>query len=119
MVKEKYAELYGAQGGNCFYCGEPMLSARSDSICHMGWTTDHFIPKTRGGKSLNNNTVLCHTICNMRKGGRYPTRKEIARFNRLYARLKRRRKRITHIAREVRRHETLTERDQRHAPADL
>lgn len=103
MSKPSYMELYQAQGGDCFYCGAPMGPARSNAPHQMGWTTDHFIPKCRGGQSLNKNLVLCHAICNMRKGGRWPTKAEIAKFHKLYTRIKKRRALIAQMEREARR----------------
>lgn len=48
----------------CQYCGKK-LSKNTRSI-------DHVIPKSRGGKTVWTNVVLCCKKCNMKKGGRTP-----------------------------------------------
>lgn len=107
-------ELYKVQNGNCFYCGERMEPARSNDPSHKGWSVDHFVPKCKGGKSLNKNTVLCHPLCNMRKGGRRPTEAEIIKFRGLQDRVESFRALKTKIERDVKRgcHDAERERGQ-------
>ena len=94
MTKPSYMELYAAQEARCFYCGKLMGPSRSDTPHRMGWTVDHFVPKTRGGRSLNKNMVLCHSVCNGAKSNRWPTGAEMKRFNALYKKIKSTRERV-------------------------
>ena len=102
MTKPSYMELYAAQNACCFYCGKAMGPSRSNAPQHLGWTIDHFIPKCRGGHSLNNNVVLCHSRCNIIKGGRLPSSQEAKKFHALYKKIRFRRQRITTMEREAR-----------------
>lgn len=46
--------------GRCVYCGRP------------GWTIDHVLPVSRGGRSSWENTVTSCGPCNQRKAARTP-----------------------------------------------
>lgn len=65
-----------AQGGCCFYCGEPFSKKRRP-------TRDHFFPRC-AGNGLFLNKVYAHAQCNCAKGSREPNREEIQRFKVLY-----------------------------------
>jgi hypothetical protein len=59
-------ELYRLQGGLCFHCRQPMLptaAQRND----RGWTREHVVPRSEGGKN-GRNLVLAHRTCNMKRG---------------------------------------------------
>jgi CRISPR/Cas system Type II protein with McrA/HNH and RuvC-like nuclease domain len=93
MQPVSYLELFFAQNGRCFYCGGLMSSFRSNSPTTIGWTVDHFYPKSRG-YTKHNNKVLCHFWCNSEKGDRMPTDEEWERFDALIGRIQARRERI-------------------------
>lgn len=63
--------LLAAQGGRCFYCGDP---------AGRGATVDHLIPKAYGGIDDVANCVIAHRRCNQLKGDRLPTPDEIERL---------------------------------------
>ncbi|MGQ9365717.1 HNH endonuclease [Azospirillum sp. ST 5-10] len=60
-----------AQGGRCFYCGEPVGRQA---------TFDHLIPQAYGGVDSPGNVVLAHRRCNQKKGDRLPTPEEVERL---------------------------------------
>lgn len=60
-----------AQGGRCFYCGEP-VGAKA--------TFDHVIPLAYGGADEPANVVIAHRRCNQAKGDRLPTPDEVERL---------------------------------------
>jgi hypothetical protein len=76
--------LYWAQTGRCFHCNEPMDAGQHRRANPSGWTREHVFPKSRGGRSLENNFVLAHVDCNNRRGSRHPNDAEIVRAMRLY-----------------------------------
>lgn len=49
----------------CQYCGKLLKNAKERTI-------DHVIPKSRGGKTVWSNVVLCCKKCNLKKGDRTP-----------------------------------------------
>lgn len=58
--KTTRTKLHEAQGGRCYYCGR---------IVNLGaFSTDHVIPKCRGGQKGSNNTVGSCKSCNNAKG---------------------------------------------------
>ncbi len=71
MTPEDAALMDVAQGGRCFYCGEPVGRKA---------TFDHVIPKAYGGADDPGNIVLAHLRCNRMKGDRLPTREEAERL---------------------------------------
>lgn len=87
MKKIENMELFLAQRGKCFYCGELMSIRRGEPF--VGWTADHFFPKCNNN-SLNGNIVLAHENCNQKKASRLPTNTEKRRKDALYKRIARR-----------------------------
>lgn len=49
----------------CQYCGKLLKNTKERTI-------DHVIPKSRGGKTVWTNVVLCCKKCNLKKGNRTP-----------------------------------------------
>jgi len=49
----------------CQYCGKSVKNPKDRTI-------DHIIPRSRGGKTVWENVVLCCRKCNLRKGDRTP-----------------------------------------------
>lgn len=49
----------------CQYCGKILKNPKERTI-------DHVIPKSRGGKTIWSNVVLCCKKCNLKKGDRTP-----------------------------------------------
>jgi len=49
----------------CQYCGKLLKNPKERTI-------DHIIPKSRGGKTVWTNVVLCCKKCNLKKGNRTP-----------------------------------------------
>ncbi len=49
----------------CQYCGKLLKNPKDRTI-------DHIIPKSRGGKTVWNNVVLCCKKCNLKKGNKTP-----------------------------------------------
>lgn len=82
MVKTNRHYLHGvprkalmqAQGGKCFYCGNPPRRP----------TDDHLVPRWQGGTLVANKVIACWK-CNNQKGGRMPTPEEISRARAVYA----------------------------------
>jgi CRISPR/Cas system Type II protein with McrA/HNH and RuvC-like nuclease domain len=77
--------LFLAQKGLCFHCGgmmamRPMLNRRRDDD---GYTKDHLIPQSAGGR-LRGNIVLAHYRCNNRRGDRMPTEEMSRRCEQLW-----------------------------------
>lgn len=62
------------QEGKCFICNKPLDDTTNK---------DHFIAKSRGGRSGWSNMVLVHRSCNERKGNILPSRRETRRFVRM------------------------------------
>jgi len=94
MNKVEIMELFIAQKGLCFYCLRPMgLSGNNGPT---SFTKDHFIPKTKGGKT-HGNIVLAHKLCNNLKGRRHPTTDEQVRFSELYRKIDERRKELKKV----------------------
>lgn len=81
--------LYIAQRGLCFHCGKPMLPTvcRKDGQTHdAGWTREHVVPKSLGGRN-DKNIVLAHLGCNMRRGADHPTPEMIERAREIWNRV--------------------------------
>lgn len=72
-----YQRVYLAQHGLCFHCQQPMLMAsaqkKKSGQYNLGWTREHVIPRSKGGKSNRNNIVLAHMKCNSARGNADPT----------------------------------------------
>src|SRR4051794_8954390 len=71
MDETDYRLMDIAQGGACFYCGQPIGGKATD---------DHLIPRAYGGATVPGNIVLAHRRCNRLKGDRLPTPEEIERL---------------------------------------
>lgn len=57
----------------CAYCGiQPGQSQRGQVLSKQGFTVDHIVPVSRGGKNSWTNTVCACPVCNQRKGNRLP-----------------------------------------------
>ncbi len=56
LLRDKYT---------CQYCGKSLKNPKERTI-------DHVIPKSRGGKTVWTNVVLCCKKCNLKKGDRTP-----------------------------------------------
>lgn len=69
-------DFVAAQGGGCFYCGQP-FSKRNRP------TRDHLFPRCMG-RDLMFNKVMVHAKCNQAKGDRMPTAEEVERARVVY-----------------------------------
>ncbi len=49
----------------CQYCGKKLTNPKERTI-------DHIIPKSRGGRTIWSNVVLCCKKCNLKKGNKTP-----------------------------------------------
>ena len=56
LLRDKY---------RCQYCGKLLKNSKDRTI-------DHIIPKSRGGKTIWTNVVLCCKKCNLKKGNKTP-----------------------------------------------
>ncbi len=59
------ANLLVRDNYTCQYCGKSVRNPKDRTI-------DHVIPRSRGGKTVWENVVLCCRKCNLRKGDRTP-----------------------------------------------
>ncbi len=59
------ANLLVRDNYTCQYCGRSVKNPKDRTI-------DHVIPRSRGGKTVWENVVLCCRKCNLRKGDRTP-----------------------------------------------
>ncbi|RUM89323.1 MAG: HNH endonuclease [Thermodesulfatator sp.] len=59
------ANLYMRDNYTCQYCGKSVKNPKDRTI-------DHVVPRSRGGKTVWTNVVLCCRKCNLRKGDRTP-----------------------------------------------
>lgn len=81
VIRKRYSHigkphLYGAQRGRCFYCGKFMAGRKA--------TRDHLVPRCKG-TTLNLNMVVCCEPCNLKKGCRMPTQREMDKARAIYA----------------------------------
>lgn len=60
--KKAYDQRFIAKGDNCWYCGITLVKDNR--------TTDHVIPKIKGGTNRTTNLVACCVSCNCAKNGR-------------------------------------------------
>lgn len=85
--------LWNAQEGRCFHCNKLMSQwpQRADgSNVDIGWSREHFIPRMYLKKmqgEIKYNLVLAHGSCNMERGHRFPTPKEVEKFVNIYKRI--------------------------------
>lgn len=79
--------IYMAQEGRCFHCATPMLmSAAMKRIgrgYNSGWTREHVIPMSKGGRRGWPNIVLAHAKCNTKRGNADPTPEMLQRHDRI------------------------------------
>jgi predicted nucleic acid-binding Zn ribbon protein len=75
-------KLLLAQGEGCFYCDRHISLRKFFSSLRYG-TVDHFIPLALGGRDHISNIVLACGQCNHKKGSRFPTLLEVAKWNSL------------------------------------
>ncbi len=59
------ANLLVRDNYTCQYCGKSVRNPKDRTI-------DHVLPRSRGGKTVWDNVVLCCRKCNLRKGDRTP-----------------------------------------------
>ncbi len=59
------ANLFMRDQYTCQYCGRSVRNPKDRTI-------DHVVPRSRGGKTVWENVVLCCRKCNLKKGGRTP-----------------------------------------------
>jgi 5-methylcytosine-specific restriction endonuclease McrA len=73
-------DLWRAQnGGKCFHCAEQMdFSPHRSRKSLNGWTREHLVPRSCGGKNVFN-IVLAHQWCNSARGSMLPTAEELER----------------------------------------
>lgn len=65
--------IYNAQGGKCFHCNGLMDNDRYHrKQCLNGYTCEHLIPRSKGGKG-GPNIVLAHHDCNNVRRDEMPT----------------------------------------------
>lgn len=75
-------KLLVAQEQGCFYCGRHLSLRKFFSSLRYA-TVDHFIPLALGGREHISNVVLACGRCNHKKGSRFPTLLEMAKWNKL------------------------------------
>jgi len=56
------------EGFRCFYCGRKMRIRGDKEDFSDAFSIDHYIPISEGGKSSQDNIVICCTRCNLVKG---------------------------------------------------
>ena len=79
--------LYEAQKGKCFLCGNemsPWSAKKVNGAIDNGYTRDHVIPKSKGGK-IRKNIVLVHQKCNSRRGNKDPSEDMLRYVKELWA----------------------------------
>lgn len=78
--------LHFLQNGKCFLCGMTIGKMNDWSSVHMDPkrpTIDHVKPRSRGGGNEATNLVLVHESCNVAKGSRPMTPKQIQDHKRI------------------------------------
>lgn len=84
-------KLWHAQHGRCFHCDGIMSpwSAPNHKENDIGWTREHFVPRKhlRGKVKPKFNIVLAHAGCNLKRGSRFPTEKEVIKFKTIHMEL--------------------------------
>ncbi len=82
------ARLYLAQKGLCFHCGNSMKMGSATKLANgkfnMGWTREHVVPLSKGGKNTGN-IVLAHIKCNTQRGNADPTPDMLERLKAIHA----------------------------------
>ena len=58
-TKSKWRKVWEKTGGNCAYCGRELTLGT--------WSTDHIIPRSKGGTGRIENLVLSCRNCNSKK----------------------------------------------------
>lgn len=77
LKKEAAFELWTQQFGKSqkavdFSGREIVKAAYNDRNSNYGWNVDHIRPKSKGGKTEENNLICCHILTNDEKAGKYP-----------------------------------------------
>jgi 5-methylcytosine-specific restriction endonuclease McrA len=67
------ARFFIAQQGKCWLCGEPMRNAGKNTH-PLAATWDHVLPVSKGGSGKQDNLMLAHRECNIRRGDRHEVR---------------------------------------------
>jgi 5-methylcytosine-specific restriction endonuclease McrA len=68
-IKFSRDNVFARDGGKCQYCGVRLVRSPDDP---NGFTYDHVIPRSKGGKTCWENVVTCCIPCNQKKGNRTP-----------------------------------------------
>jgi len=76
-------QLWLAQGGLCFHCGEPMLKHVPGNYFKR-WTREHLWPRSKFPTEYGS-IVLAHKACNNARRDQLPTNAELDRAAALYA----------------------------------
>jgi 5-methylcytosine-specific restriction endonuclease McrA len=63
-------KLFRQQGGQCCWCGKPMILKRSAHLSEMYATLEHLVPLSAGGDSKRENLALSHRKCNQERGAK-------------------------------------------------
>lgn len=69
-MKERF---YVAQQGKCWLCGLAMQMTGKKSH-PLAATWDHILPVSKGGTGKQDNLMLAHRECNIRRGDRHEVR---------------------------------------------
>lgn len=80
MVNHNYERVRRTQAARsqdwrCWHCGQPMSRKVGNHKNPMGVTTEHLVPKSRGGTSDRDNIVAACWRCNQKRGDN-PIRKD-------------------------------------------
>lgn len=84
------SKIFVAQNGRCFYCNRYLNLKHYSKQFNLGWTKDHFIPKSLISKKkwkIRYNTVLAHKHCNEAKANRFPTKQEVTKLYNIYQKI--------------------------------
>lgn len=65
VISRRRARMWEENEHICYLCGFPIADIHDSNL-------DHVIPRSRGGKGLDNNMRLTHQWCNTRKGNSLP-----------------------------------------------
>ena len=77
MIKHKMKiALWEAQGRACAICDRPMSEPKPGGVEAESPTREHVIPRSAGGGIV----LLAHRKCNLAKGNRSPTARELMRI---------------------------------------
>lgn len=72
LTRRKKSEIFKAQNGVCYLCGEAMRLPYEPCDTRMLATIDHVFPRSSGGSHSSLNILLAHRHCNLLKSERMP-----------------------------------------------